>query len=241
MIATEPPAISTGQLALFIDFDGTMVPIQDDPATLFLSPAQMQVLDGLHHAMGGALAVVSGRDVRDVSGRVPEGVWRVGSHGLEALPPFEVAASVAAPAPIALVAAFATLETAFDDVRLEIKGEVLALHYRANPDIGPQLLNEAAAIVAEFADYRLQHGKMVIEAKPLRANKGRALTALMQSAPFAGRLPVMVGDDATDEDAINAALSLGGWAVKVGPGLSAAPYRLEAPAQVWRWLESEHS
>ena len=63
---------------------------------------------------------------------------------------------------------------------------------------------------------------MVVEVKPAAAHKGAALRALASRPPFAGRRPVMLGDDTTDEDAIAAAQALGGLGVKVGPGDSAA-------------------
>jgi len=57
--------------------------------------------------------------------------------------------------------------------------------------------------------------------------------------PFAGRRPVMLGDDTTDEDAIAAALALGGIGVKVGPGPSAARLRAPDPAAVRAWIDRE--
>ena len=80
---------------------------------------------------------------------------------------------------------------------------------------------------------------MVVEVKPASAHKGTALRALMTRAPFAGRRPVMLGDDTTDEDAIAAALALGGVAVKVGAGPSAAPLRAPDPAAVRAWIARE--
>jgi trehalose 6-phosphate phosphatase len=80
---------------------------------------------------------------------------------------------------------------------------------------------------------------MVVEVKPETAHKGRALGALVARPPFAGRRPVMLGDDATDEDAIAAAQALGGIGVKVGPGASAAALHAPDPAAVRAWLARE--
>ena len=77
---------------------------------------------------------------------------------------------------------------------------------------------------------------MVVEVKPAAAHKGAALRALAARPPFAGRRPVMLGDDTTDEDAIAAAEALGGIGVKVGPGASAATLRAPDPAAVRAWL-----
>ena len=80
---------------------------------------------------------------------------------------------------------------------------------------------------------------MVVEVKPAAAHKGAALRRLAAAPPFAGRRPVMLGDDTTDEDAIAAAQDLGGLAVKVGPGPTAARLRAPDPAAVRAWLARE--
>jgi len=77
---------------------------------------------------------------------------------------------------------------------------------------------------------------MVSEILPAAANKGLALQALMRVPPFAGRRPVFVGDDNTDEDGLAVAQALGGYGIKVGPGASAAQYRLDDVQDVHRWL-----
>jgi trehalose 6-phosphate phosphatase len=58
----------------------------------------------------------------------------------------------------------------------------------------------------------------------------------MGEDPFAGRLPVFVGDDSTDEHGFDAVERLGGWSIKVGPGRTAARFRLQDPNAVRRWL-----
>jgi trehalose 6-phosphate phosphatase len=86
-----------------------------------------------------------------------------------------------------------------------------------------------------------QNGKMVVEVKPEAAHKGSALRRMSQEAPFLGRRPIMVGDDATDEDAMRAAVELGGVAVKVGDGATVASLRAPTPSAVRAWLEREAS
>lgn len=236
---THPPVTLTRQHALFLDFDGTLAPIQADPATVFLPDGGAEILMRLSRALGGALMIISGRDVRDLSARVPGHVWRAGGHGMETLAPGEAPQKAQASAPSALSAAVEAIVNGHDGVRLEKKGAVLAIHYRSAPHLAESLGTDLRRAVAAFDDYRVEKGKMIYEAKPLAANKGDALLRMMSKAPFSARTPVMIGDDTTDEAAMKAAIEAGGVAIKVGAGSSIAPVRFDDAAAVWAWLERE--
>jgi trehalose 6-phosphate phosphatase len=80
------------------------------------------------------------------------------------------------------------------------------------------------------------HGKFVFEVKPTGVHKGIAIEAFMSEAPFAGRMPVFLGDDTTDETGFAVVQPRGGIAVKVGSGPSLALHRLESPRDVYEWL-----
>ncbi|PQA85811.1 trehalose-phosphatase [Hyphococcus luteus] len=236
----EPPLPGPGD-ALFLDFDGTLTALRDDPDAVWLPDGGAAVLTALSGKLGGALAVISGRGIVDLAKRAPAGLWRIGGHGLDICAPGEDPAGAAHAAPALLVNALKRLAADTSGARLEEKGGVLALHYRAAPEAGEALAAAMTEILRDIDGYRLQSGKMVLEAKPFGAHKGRALAAMMENPPFAGRTPVMVGDDATDEDAIAFAIDAGGEGVKVGPGESRARFRLSGPADVWRWLEAAAS
>ena len=238
MTTLLPPPPLQGQLALFLDFDGTLAGLQDDPETVALPTGGANLLDQLSEMMAGALALVSGRDVRDLSARTPLSVWRAGGHGLEICGPGETPVEIRKLAPEGLMAAVETAIASIPGARIEPKGEVIAVHYRAAPEHAERLGTVLGDALAPHANYSLQHGKMVFEAKPSHAHKGRALARMMQQDPFLGRVPVMVGDDTTDEDAMRVAMELGGWAVKVGSGDSVAEYGLSGPEEVWTWLQA---
>jgi len=91
---------------------------------------------------------------------------------------------------------------------------------------------------AVSAEWQLQPGKGILEIKPDGRDKGTAMLEYMEEPPFAGRLPVFVGDDLTDEYGFVAAMHLGGWAVKVGRGATRARYRLPDVAAVREWLQA---
>ncbi|MEQ9507281.1 MAG: trehalose-phosphatase [Hyphomonas sp.] len=222
--------------ALFLDYDGTLAPIQENPDTVFMSDYKIDILLKTEQRMGGALAVISGRDVRDLALRVPDRIWRAGGHGADICPPGQMPPEDSQPAPEALVQAAEALCRKFYGVRLEKKGPVLALHYRLNPNVGDVLAQAVGALLSGQETYCLQAGKMVLELRPFGVHKGMAVRGLMKQAPFLDRVPVMVGDDTTDEDAMAVCLEMGGVAIRVGDGASIAPLRLSDSHAVWRWL-----
>lgn len=233
-----PPALGP-DVALFLDFDGTLTPLQDDPDAVFLPDGMGRVILELAEQLKGALAVLSGRDLTDLSRRVPEGLWRFGNHGLRSAEPGEAPDEKIAEAPAGLVSAIRQSISVYEGVRLEIKGPVLAIHYRAAPNKGDELTAELTEVLSGFDDYSLQSGKMVLEAKPKGANKGICLERAMSLKDFEGRVPVMIGDDRTDEDAFAMAGKLGGWSVKVGEGQTCADYRLPGHQDVIAYLKRE--
>jgi len=224
--------------ALFLDFDGTLAPLQDDPDTVALPHGGDQTLLHLSKLLDGALVLISGRDIRDLSLRTPQALRRAGGHGLEVCQPGQAANPQSEAISQDLREAAERIAASLDGVRIEHKGPVLAVHFRQNPSAEQTLLKSFQALAEQTDGYKSQHGKMVIELKPERANKGVALEAMMQSPPFSGRVPIMVGDDTTDEDAMQVASKLGGFGIKVGDGATFADHRFENTAIVWQWLRS---
>lgn len=225
--------------ALFVDFDGTLAEIIDDANAVTLAPATAAALIRLALLLDGAVMALSGRDLRDLASRLPEGLWRAGAHGLEILAPGAPLPSPPPPPPESVLAPLRAAVAQNPGTRLEIKGPVAALHYRAAPAAGPDFIAIAQATAAANPGLIHQPGKMVVEVKPETAHKGRTLRQMMTLPPFAGRRPIMIGDDTTDEDAILAAQDLGGLGIKVGPGPSAAQLRAPDPATILAWLGRE--
>ena len=235
-----PPGLIGADAALFLDFDGTLSPIKDDPDACALPEGGTELLTGLSRALGGALAMVSGRDARDLTKRTPLSVWRAGNHGGIVLAPGQAEPDEVPEAPEALAAVARRIAGDHPGVVLEEKAAVLAVHTRACPECEPDVLAALKDAVADVPGYKLQHGKRIVELKPEGVDKGVVIERLCQAAPFANRVPIFAGDDTTDEDGFAAVARLGGHAVKVGDGATSARYRLADPDAVWDWLRAAH-
>jgi trehalose 6-phosphate phosphatase len=234
--------------ALFIDFDGTLVEIAPRPELVRVPTALPPLLARLAAQRDGALALVSGRRIAEIDRLLVP--WRgaaAGLHGAERRRA-DGSAAVAARSPTDRAASAAldrlrpqlqALAARLPGVWLEDKNRTLALHYRAVPDRGAEIVDLVAELHRAGGDgLRLIAGKRVVELQPRGRGKDGAIAAFMAEAPFAGRRPVFLGDDATDEDAFAEIERRGGLSVFVGEpnAATAASCRLPSVAAVHRWL-----
>jgi trehalose 6-phosphate phosphatase len=122
---------------------------------------------------------------------------------------------------------------------VEDKQFALALHYRLAPQLESLVLRDLQALAARLAgDLELQRGKMVVELRPAGADKAGAVAAFLAQPPFAGRRPIYLGDDLTDESAFELVNAAGGLSVLVGSEReSAARTALPSVAAAREWLE----
>lgn len=217
--------------ALFLDFDGTLVDLAPQPEAVIVPAGLVASLGALNTYLGGALALISGRPIEQIDAflqplRLPvagvHGAERRGVDGditlLSTHPLDRVEETVVA------------LAARHPGLRVENKRGSIALHYRQAPELESLCLEAMQAAVEDSPGLALLRGKMVVEAKPGGASKGHAIEAFMQEAPFAGRRPVFIGDDCTDEIGFSTVQRLQGLGVKVGEGPSVAWHRLESPA-----------
>jgi trehalose 6-phosphate phosphatase len=206
--------------ALFLDVDGTLVEIEPAPGEVRIAPRVISLLGDLNNALGGALALVSGRAVDDLDRLfAPLHLAAAGNHGL-----VRRGADGSIAGPDADPAALGEARTAFarfaedtPGVLVEDKTVSVALHFRRAPNHRDAAERMAAGLLKGLGGgYRLQHGKMTVEIRPNGADKGTVVDAFMAEPPFHGRVPVFVGDDATDEDGFDAVNRLGGYSVRIG-------------------------
>ena len=240
-LPAPPGGLLAHEVALFLDFDGTLADFAPTPSEVMVAAATVDTLERIEVQLGGALALVTGRPVSQLYEILKD--YRpiaAGLHGHELQFAAEHTVSAAPPAPVieALRAEAHAIARRIDGVLVEDKGTSLALHYRANPTVGAIVVAAAEDLVAlSEGHFVLQRGNLVAELLPSGTDKGVALRALMRRAPFAGRLPIAVGDDFTDEHMFRAAHELGGYGIVVGDRRpTAARYMLRNPAQVALWL-----
>jgi trehalose 6-phosphate phosphatase len=226
--------------AFFLDIDGTLLDIAETPEAVHTQKADCRLVARLHDATGGAAALVSGRSIAMIDELFgPLKLAAAGQHGVERRdargrihrPPLPTRALQKAAGPIRSFA------ERHEGLVLEHKGYSMALHYR----LAPHLAGAAHAVVREAARalgglVEVQRGKMVAELKPAGHDKGKAIEAFMHEKPFAGRVPVFLGDDLTDEHGFRVVERLGGHSVKIGAGPTDARWRLANPAAARAWL-----
>jgi trehalose 6-phosphate phosphatase len=221
------------RVALFLDFDGTLVDIAERPDAIVVEPDLPAALRRLHEALGGALALVSGRPIATLDGFLATDAFdAAGLHGLEA----RMGGTLHPCRPedhSGLRRGIAWLRETLDapGIVIEDKGCSVGVHWRLAPDHAALAREAAEELAAELGpDYRIQHGKMVAEVLPARAGKGGAIARFLAEPPYAGCVPVFVGDDLTDEDGFAVVNGRGGASIRVGAGQTQATHRVPSAA-----------
>ncbi|MEZ5815888.1 MAG: trehalose-phosphatase [Hyphomicrobiaceae bacterium] len=236
---TPPILKEPRDLAMFLDFDGTLVEIAEKPDAVRLADATRHTLTRLQRLLGGALAIVTGREI-DVVDRMlsPFRCPVAGVHGLVRRDATgrAHAKAIAAGFLDAAEARLNRLASQHGALLVERKSHAIALHYRGKPELERACLDAMEEIAQLDDQVRLIRGKMVIEARPSGGDKGTAVADFMGEAPFAGRRPLFAGDDVTDEDAFRLVNARGGLTLKIGAGESNATYRLADTAAFLAWL-----
>ncbi|MDJ0643206.1 MAG: trehalose-phosphatase [Erythrobacter sp.] len=237
-----PPTFSSlldgGPVALFLDFDGTLVELASGPDAIAPRADLAERLSGLGERLAGRCALVSGRSIADIEthiGSIP--IAAAGSHGLD------IRAATGEPLGDPPEGLPPVIErelrefAAEHDIDYEAKPHGGALHYRSNLTRGADA-NRFAEMLALSHGWSAQRGKCVVELVAKEANKGSAVFTLMQTAAFAGARPFFVGDDLTDEAGFVASADLGGAGIVVGDREpTKARFRLPDVSSVHEWLD----
>jgi trehalose 6-phosphate phosphatase len=220
--------------ALFLDLDGTLLDIAATPDRVVVPPDLVRDLAAASVALGGALAIVSGRMLSEIDALLaPLRLPSAGEHGGVIRLPDGARDEADARVPQEWIERLIEAGGAAPGVLIERKTRSVVAHYRRAPKYEDHFRGLCRALVAgREAEFEVLAGKMAFEIRPRALNKARPVRCLMQLEPFLGRMPVFVGDDVTDEDGFRAAEALG------GEGLDVFLRFGGRPANVRRWLKA---
>lgn len=246
MIANDPvmdifARLDLTKIALLLDVDGTIIDIGPSPNEVHVSETLLQSLARLHEMSGGAVALVSGRRIRDLDNLFsPLALPSIGGHGAEMRINDGEILYWAKPLPVDLRRALSDAASIGPGIVVEDKDYSLALHYRKAPEHAEQLRHRISAARTAFSaePTELLLGKAMFEVKRPGISKGDSIRKLMAHAPFCGRTPVFIGDDVTDESVFEVLPEIGGKGFGVSryfPGLSGI---FKNPAEVRNALDS---
>jgi trehalose 6-phosphate phosphatase len=239
-VSGSPPHPELKKSAFFFDVDGTLLELMPRPDDVVADESLRALIVALSDLNNGAVALVSGRSIRDLD-RIfdPLILPAAGLHGAELR--FPNGGRVATTASIMDHARpdVSRFVTDRPGLMLEDKGATLAVHYRARPDLAAEVLT----FMRRFApgdNIAVQEGKFVVELKPAAFDKGSAIKTMMTQDPFSGRMPVFYGDDLTDEAGFTYVNTIGGLSVRIGARGAPTEARevLENPQAVRRMLEA---
>ncbi len=232
--------------AFFLDYDGTLSPIVKNPEDAILSDKARAIIQQL--AKDYTVALVSGRDRADVKGKVNlENLIYAGSHGFDITGPdgLEMQYEGGVQALPALDKAEKNLLEKLKTIsgaRVERKKYAIAVHFRnvAEEEV-PAVKSAVYEELEQHDNLKKGGGKMILELKPdIDWHKGRAIRWLLDALNLNEEqyTPLFIGDDATDEDALEA-IEADGTGILVGSHgeQTAASYRLNDTDEVALFLE----
>ncbi|KAG0545892.1 hypothetical protein BDA96_02G400400 [Sorghum bicolor] len=185
------------QIVLFLDYDGTLSPIVEDPDRAVMSEEMREAVRRV--AEHFPTAIVSGRCRDKVFNFVKlTELYYAGSHGMD----------IQGPANHHLQAEVVHYQagTEFLPVIEEVFGTLTAkMEAIAGAKEWNAVNEEVRSVLKDYPNLKLTHGRKVLEIRPsIKWDKGKALEFLLKSLGYAGRndvFPIYIGDDRTDEDA----------------------------------------
>jgi trehalose 6-phosphate phosphatase len=239
---TPPVQRIAEHCAVFLDFDGTLTNLERRPDEVVVDGALLYLLDDLYVATAGATAVVSGRSIEDLDAMLmPLRLPVAGIHGAQRRSADGTIRKCTIPATLVWQTRMALRMRLrrYEGLFIEDKGCAFAVHYRGAVSLTVSRLRAQldSLAAASRGMFEVLEGAEVLELRPRACNKGAALESFMSEAPFAGRVPIYIGDDQTDLAGFEAVARVNGIGIAVGSRVT-APRWLPDPAAVRSWLHS---
>jgi len=237
--------IRDGDLALFLDVDGTLLEIAATPDRVRVPASLRNTLQLACARENGAFALLSGRSLAELDRLfAPCRFPASGKHGLEVrLPSGELVQPDFDCALLDRARRWLTmLAKEHRGLLLEDKGMAIAMHFR----LAPRLESEVTVVMQELATelghgFVVRSGKCVLELMPRGFNERSAIELFMRQREFVGRTPVYVADDPSDEVGFAAVNEMGGHTIRVGNlDQTAAQFRFSNVSTVVAWLRDRN-
>ncbi|XP_041006644.1 probable trehalose-phosphate phosphatase H [Juglans microcarpa x Juglans regia] len=248
------------KIVMFLDYDGTLSPIVDDPDRAFMSDAMRKTVRKLANCF--PTAIVSGRCRDKVYSfvRLAE-LYYAGSHGMDIKGPakgskYKKAGSSGRAVQFQPASKFLPMinevykqlvekTKATPGAQVEHNKFCVSVHFRrVEEKKWNELAQQVRSVLKEYPKLRLTQGRKVLEIRPtIKWDKGKALEFLLESLGFANCadvFPVYIGDDRTDEDAFKILREKGqGFGILVSkfPKETSASYSLQEPDEVMDFLK----
>ncbi|CTQ31455.1 trehalose-phosphatase [Jannaschia rubra] len=240
-IACKAPHLPDPSTAsLLLDFDGTLVEIADRPDGIVVTDKVRYLLRHASERLEGRIALVSGRSIEDLQRFLPDFDGPlIGTHGAEMR--IDGERTETEKIDHSTVSRLIRLAEDFGALRpeflVERKPSGVVLHYRQAEDHAALALRFMESLAMAADGFRLQPALMAYELKPENIGKDVALRKLLAMPPFAGTTPVFIGDDLTDEPALDLVQEMGGFGIKIGEAETVARHRLADPSGLIGCLE----
>ncbi|PKU86417.1 probable trehalose-phosphate phosphatase 6 [Dendrobium catenatum] len=254
----EITAASMGKkIVVFLDYDGTLSPIVEDPDSAFMTASMRAAVKGV--AKYFPTAIVTGRCIDKVFNFVKlEELFYAGSHGMDIKGPTKCPKHIKAQAKSILFQPANEFLPMINEVynlllektklipgcKVENNRFCLSVHFRCVEEKRwSGLIEEVRSVLANYPNLRLTQGRKVLEIRPtIEWNKGKAIEFLLENLGFDNCediLPIYIGDDRTDEDAFKVLRDRQqGFGILVSkfPKETNATYSLKEPSEVKDFL-----
>lgn len=234
LFALATPPTAKANWALFLDLDGTLLDIAATPDAVVVPGDLVHDLSVAGRKLGGALAIVSGRLLSEVDTLLaPLKAAGAGEHGAVVRLPSGQYDEIDAKVSPDLVEMLAEAAQDKPGILIERKTHSVVVHYRGAPRHEEFFRTLCTSLIkGQESAFEVLQAKMAFEIRPRTVTKARAVNRLMQTAPFEGRVPVFIGDDATDYDGFRACAKLGGEGIDVFERFAGRPQ------EVRLWLKT---
>jgi trehalose 6-phosphate phosphatase len=232
--------IDPKRCCLFLDLDGTLIDIAPKPDGVSIPDDLVPLLGKLTAGLDGALAIITGRPISDIDRLLaPLRPAAAGVHGAELRMTADgTVSSIGRPIDLPITEQVADLENIAPGILVESKKFSIAVHYRQAPHTVRKIERALRSILRNGPEHLIiSESRRVFEVVSDKISKGGAVEQFMRQPAFFSRIPIMIGDDSSDESALDAAMCVGGLGLRVaGEHFTMKAAEFGSPNDVRRWL-----